>query len=304
MQNIILSVEPGLEGIRIDKFLSENLPEYSRSFLQKNINDNNVTINNIPAKSSTKVKAGDEISITVPDSQIPDIEPEDIPLDILYEDNDVIVINKPKDMVVHPGAGNYSGTVVNALLYYCKDSLSGINGVLRPGIVHRIDKDTTGSLIICKNDNAHKCIAEQLAAHSLKRSYLALCYGVFAEKKGTINAPIGRDPKDRLKMAINYSGKRAVTHYSVLEQYEKFALVECRLETGRTHQIRVHMTSIGHPLLGDDTYKTGFSTKIKLKGQCLHAYELGFVHPVTKEEILVKAPIPDYFEQIIGNHNL
>ncbi len=302
MRNIILCVEEEFEKQRVDKFLSTCLPEYSRSFLQKNIEQGNVTISSKPVKSSYKLTEGEEVVIVVPDSQIPDIEPENIPLDILYEDEDVIVINKPKQMVVHPAAGNYTKTLVNALLYYCKDSLSGINGVLRPGIVHRIDKDTTGSIIVCKNDNAHRKLAEQFAVHSIKRSYLALCYGYFNEKEGVVDAPIGRDPKDRMKMAVNYSnGKRAVTHYTVLEQYEKVALVQCRLETGRTHQIRVHMTSIRHPLLGDEIYKTGFNTAAKLQGQCLHAYELGFIHPTTGEEVMVKAPVPDYFQNIVEN---
>ena len=236
---------------RIDKFLTEKVPELSRSYIQKLLKEQKITVNGSAVKANYKVKEGDEISVAVPDIKEPDILPEDIPLDILYEDDDVLIVNKPKGMVVHPSAGHTSGTLVNAIMFHCKDNLSGINGVLRPGIVHRIDKDTTGALLVCKNDNAHRNLAEQLKEHSIRRRYRAIVAGVLKEDEGTIEGPIGRHPIDRKKMAVNYkNGKDAVTHYKVLERFKNATYVECRLETGRTHQIRVHMTSIGHPLLG------------------------------------------------------
>lgn len=299
MEQFRFLIDEDLEGVRLDKTISDLTgPLISRSFLQKLIKDGGVYVNGNPKKASYIVKCDDDISFEVPDAEECNIEAEDIPLDILYEDDDVIVINKPKGMVVHPANGHYNGTMVNALLYHCKDSLSGINGVMRPGIVHRIDMDTTGSIIACKNDAAHMSIAEQLKDHSLNRTYRAICHGVLEEDEYTINAPIGRSSADRKKMAITESGKRAVTHVKVLERFKEYTYIECRLETGRTHQIRVHMASINHPLLGDEVYSNRKS-KIKTTGQCLHAYMLGFIHPTTKEYVETIAPIPDYMKDLI-----
>ena len=249
-------------------------------------------------KASYKVSTDDDVVFELPAAVEPDIQAEDIPLDILYEDSDVIVVNKPKGMVVHPAAGHYSGTLVNALMYHCGEELSGINGVMRPGIVHRIDMDTTGSLIVCKNDLAHNSIAAQLKEHSINRVYHAICYGDIKEDEGTIHKPIGRHPSDRKKMAVNEKGKEAVTHYKVLKRFGKYTYISCKLETGRTHQIRVHMASIGHPLLGDEVYSNR-SCPFKLQGQCLHAMTLGFIHPRSGEYIEVDAPIPTYFNKLL-----
>lgn len=298
-----LVVDSSEEGERIDSYISSYIDTVSRSRIAKLIKDGNVSVNTgdtskVITKPSFCIKANDSIVLNIPPLEEPTIEAEDIPLDILYEDNDVIVVNKPKGMVVHPAAGHYSGTLVNALMYHCKGSLSGINGVLRPGIVHRIDKDTSGSLIVCKNDNAHNSIALQLKEHSIDRIYRAIVHGRFSEPEGTVDAPIGRHPNDRLKMAINSNGKRAVTHYKVLEELGNYSYMEFKLETGRTHQIRVHMASINHPLVGDEVYgrgKEGFKTE----GQVLHAMKLGFIHPVSSEKIDVYAPIPEYFEKLI-----
>ncbi|MCQ2496688.1 MAG: RluA family pseudouridine synthase [Lachnospiraceae bacterium] len=293
------------EECRIDKLLAEINPELSRSFIQRVIDDKGVFVNNKPVKASFKPKSGDEIVFNIPEMIVPDILAEDIPLDIIYEDNDIILINKGKGMVVHPAAGNYTGTVVNALMYHCKDNLSGINGVLRPGIVHRIDKDTTGVIIACKNDNSHRFIAGQLKEHSITRRYEAVVLGLFKDSEGIIDAPIGRNPNDRKKMAINEkNGKNAVTHYKVLDVIDnRFTHLECRLETGRTHQIRVHMASIGHPLLGDTVYgpEKGYSKVfgMELQGQCLHAGILGLIHPTTHEYMEFKAELPDYFKKIL-----
>lgn len=297
--SIEFRVEEALAGERIDKFLSDSLPDVSRSYIQKLIKDGQVTVNQKAVKSNYKLNAGDMLSMEEPELQEPDIEAEDIPLDILYEDSDLLVINKPKGMVVHPSAGHYSGTLVNALMYYCKDDLSGINGVLRPGIVHRIDMDTTGSLLVCKNDFTHNHIAEQLKIHSITRVYHAIVHGVIKEEEGTINAPIGRHPIDRKKMSINHkNGKEAVTHYKVLKRFKNFTYIECRLETGRTHQIRVHMSSISHPLLGDAVYGPAKSP-YKLQGQTLHAKTIGIIHPRTEEYIEVNAPLPEYFSDLL-----
>ncbi len=289
-----------MEGERIDRILSELLPDLSRSYLKKLLDEGKVTGGGKTLKPSARMKEGQEVELLLPEKVLPDIEPENIPLDILYEDNDVLVVNKPKDMVVHPAPGHMSGTLVNAVMYHCAGNLSGINGVLRPGIVHRIDKDTTGSLIICKNDAAHRSIARQLKDHTIVRRYRAICYGVLDQDDVTIDAPIGRDPKDRTRMAIVPDGKRAVTHVHVLERYDGYTYVECRLETGRTHQIRVHMAKIGHPLLGDDVYARGRKCPYHLNGQCLHAMVLGFVHPSTGEYIETTAPLPDYFEHLLS----
>ncbi len=299
MEHISFVVDENLEGLRLDKAITESAgPLISRSFLQKIIKEEAVTVNGQVKKSSYKLVYGDEVDFTIPDAKEYQITAENIPLDILYEDDDVIVVNKPKGMVVHPANGHYEGTLVNALLYHCKDSLSGINGILRPGIVHRIDMDTTGSVIACKNDKAHVCIAEQLKEHSIKRLYRAICHGVIKEDEGVIDEPIGRSPKDRKKMAVNPDGKNAVTHYKVLKRFSDYTYIECRLETGRTHQIRVHMAHIGHPLLGDEVYGPAKVT-YKTRGQCLHAYLLGFIHPVSGEYIETIAPIPEYMSELL-----
>ena len=287
-------------GERIDKFLSEELSERSRSFLQKLIKEQYVKVNDKPVKASYRLVFGDLVSILFPEPEKPDIAAEDIPLDILYEDDDIIVINKPKQMVVHPAPGHYSGTLVNALLYHCRDNLSGINVTLRPGIVHRIDMDTTGSLVICKNDAAHQSLSAQLKEHSIHRIYEAVVHGNLKEDSGRIDAPIGRHPTERKKMStMAKSAREAVTHYQVLERFGQFTYIQCRLETGRTHQIRVHMASIGHPLLGDAVYGPKKCPFLKLTGQTLHARTLGFVHPKTGEYVEFHAPLPDYFSHIL-----
>lgn len=299
ISTITFIVDEKASGNRIDKYLSDELSQYSRSFIQKLIKDENVFVNGNSIKSNYKVVTNDTICVDIPELTETEILPQDIPLDILYEDDDIIVVNKPKGMVVHPAAGHYSGTLVNALMYHCKDKLSGINGVLRPGIVHRIDMNTTGVLVVCKNDYSHNFIAEQLAVHSITRRYYAICYNSFKESEGTIDAPIGRNPNDRKKMCVDYkNGRRAVTHYKVLENFGKYSFVECQLETGRTHQIRVHMAKIGHPLLGDDVYCNAKSP-YKLEGQTLHAKILGFIHPSTGEYMEFEAPLPEYFEKIL-----
>ncbi len=296
MQEFHFLITEECENERLDKALSELTDDtVSRTYLQKLIKDNQIFVNNKPQKASYKLKTDDYVSFVIPDQTEPDIEPEQMYLDILYEDDDVIVVNKPKDMVVHPAAGHFEHTLVNGLMYHCKDSLSGINGILRPGIVHRIDKDTTGSIIACKNDIAHKEIAAQLKEHSIVRKYRAICAGVIKEDSGTVEAPIGRDEKDRKKMTVNpKNGKEAVTHYRVLERFRDYTYIECILETGRTHQIRVHMASIGHPLLGDEVYSSR-KWPFKLIGQTLHAHILGFKHPRNGEYIETVAPLPEYF---------
>lgn len=291
---------PGEEILRIDRFLGSRLEQVSRSYLQKLVKDGAVLVNGKPVKSSYKVENGDRIRLEIPDAVEPEIEAEPMALDILYEDSDIILINKPKGMVVHPAAGHYSGTLVNGLMAHCKNELSGINGVMRPGIVHRIDMDTTGVLIVCKNDKAHNAIAEQLKVHSITRKYYAIVHGVLKADTGTVNAPIGRHPVDRKKMSINEkNGKEAVTHYRVLQRFRRFTFVECQLETGRTHQIRVHMASIGHPLLGDQVYGPAKVPFSGLQGQTLHAGVLGIIHPSTGEYMEFTAPLPSYFEAIL-----
>ncbi len=301
MKKIEYCAEPDDAGARIDKWISVSVPELSRSYIQKCLKDGCVAVNGkLTVKPSYRVDAGDEIVFEVPDASVPDIEPEDIPLDIIYEDEDMIVVNKPKGMVVHPAPGHYSGTLVNAVMYHCRGQLSGINGVMRPGIVHRIDRDTTGSVMICKNDDAHRSIAAQLEAHTINRLYHAIVWNNITDDEGTVTGAIGRDPSDRKKMAVvdDGHGKSAVTHYRVLKRFGQFTYVECRLETGRTHQIRVHMSHIGHPLLGDTVYG-GSSGRFCLEGQCLHAKTLGFIHPRTGEYIETDAPLPEYFRHLL-----
>lgn len=299
MDSYTILIEAEDAGMRIDKFISDRMPDYSRSFIQKLIKENDLTVNNNEIKSNYKLKAGDEINIVIPEPKELDIVAEDIPLDIVYEDKDVILVNKPQGMVVHPAPGHYTGTLVNAIMYHCKDDLSGINGVMRPGIVHRIDKDTSGVLIICKNDKAHESIAKQLKDHTITRKYNAIVYNNLKEDEGKINAPIGRHPVNRKQMAVNpINGKEAITHYKVLERINQYTYLELQLETGRTHQIRVHMASINHPLLGDPVYGPK-SDRFKLKGQALHARVLGFVHPTTNEYMEFEAPLPNYFTGLL-----
>ena len=300
----LFQVTEEYEEERIDKYISMLIDSLSRSFIQKLLKDGQVLVNGMPVKQNYRLKEGEEVSFVLPEAVEPDILPEDIPLDILYEDEDVLVVNKPKGMVVHPAAGHYSHTLVNALMYHCRDSLSGINGVMRPGIVHRIDRDTTGSLLVCKNDFAHLSIASQLKEHSIVRRYRAVVYGALKEEEGTVDLPVGRDPFDRKKMAAGVkNGKEAVTHYRVLQRFRGYTYIECRLETGRTHQIRVHMDAIGHPLLGDEVYRRNIPGNGKLpchlQGQTLHAMILGFRHPRTGEYVETTAPLPDYFSRLL-----
>ena len=300
MSNYRFLIDEQFEGERLDKGLSLLTDDsFSRSFLQKLIKEKKVFVNDNAQKSSYLLKDGDEIFFEAPECVTPEIIAQDIPLDILYEDEDVIVVNKPKDMVVHPAPGHMNDTLVNALMFHCAGSLSGINGVLRPGIVHRIDKDTTGSVIACKNDLAHKCIAEQLKQHSINRKYRAIVHGIVRDDEGRIETLIGRDPKDRKKMSARVSdGKNAVTHYRVIERFKEYTYIECSLETGRTHQIRVHMAYIGYPLLGDMIYGNR-KNPYKIESQCLHAYILGFKQPTTGEYIETCAELPQYFKSLL-----
>lgn len=287
------------EDQRIDRYLTEMLPEQSRSFFQKLIRDGFVIVNHIIVKVNYRLKTGDVIEIDIPDAVPTEIVPENIPLDILYEDDDLLIVNKPKGMVVHPAVGHSMGTLVNAIMYHCQGNLSGINGEIRPGIVHRIDKDTTGSLIICKNDEAHRNIAEQIKEHSVTRRYVGVVAGTFSEESGTVEGAIGRHPNDRKRMTINEkNGKPAITHYRVLQTLKGASFMEFELETGRTHQIRVHMASISHPLLGDTVYGNS-KNPYKLQGQALHARTIGFIHPTTGEYIEVSAPIPEYMTELV-----
>lgn len=295
---ITFAAEADDVGKRIDVFAAENYEELSRSGLKKIIDGGGVTVNNKTVKANYKLRTGDIVTMNIPESVPLEIIPQNIPLDILYEDDDVIVINKPQGMVVHPAPGHYTDTLVNALLYHCGDSLSGINGIMRPGIVHRIDMDTSGVIMAAKNNNAHRSLALQLAEHSITRKYNAIVYNNIKEDEGTIDKPLGRNPSDRKKMAVVPGGRRAVTHYRVLDRLGKFTYIEAQLETGRTHQIRVHMTYAGHPLLGDSVYGPK-KQPFNLKGQVLHARVLGFVHPVTGKYMEFESPLPEYFQKLL-----
>lgn len=300
MEEILIDVPQEYEGERIDKFLSILLKDSSRNSIQKLIEDGKVLANGTEVNKKYKVRIDDEITVLPNELKPLDAEPENIPLDIVYEDNDLLVVNKPRGMVVHPAPGNYSGTLVNALLYHCKDSLSGINGILRPGIVHRIDKDTSGLLIVAKNDKAHIGLAHQIKEHSFTREYNAVIVGHLKENEGTVNAPIGRNPKDRKKMCVTMkNSKNAVTHYSVIEDFDGYSHISLKLETGRTHQIRVHMAHLGHPVAGDMVYGNDKKSTY-LNGQCLHAIKIGFIHPITNEYLEFTSDLPDYFKDFIN----
>ncbi len=291
------TIEEENVGKRLDLFVSENEVDMSRSFVQGIIEKQQVKVNGQIKKSNYKLRGGDQVQVELAEPVELQVEAEDIPLDIIYEDSDVIVINKSQDMVVHPAPGNYTGTLVNGLLYHCKD-LSGINGVIRPGIVHRIDKDTSGVLVVAKNDKSHNSLAMQLKDHSMKRTYYAIVEGIVKEEEGTVRTNIGRHPVERIKMAVVKDGKEAITNYKVLERFKSNTLVECRLETGRTHQIRVHMAHLHHPLIGDQVY--GYKKqKFKLQGQALHAKNLGFIHPTTGEYMEFDSQLPEYFQDIL-----
>jgi 23S rRNA pseudouridine1911/1915/1917 synthase len=300
-ENIELLVEDEYDKERIDKYLTTLLDDMSRSYIQKLIGEDRVLVDGKAVKSNFRVLSGQSVTLYLPELKEAQIAPEDIQVDILYEDEDIIVINKHKGLVVHPAPGHESGTLVNALLYHCKDNLSDINGLLRPGIVHRIDKDTTGVLVACKNDTAHRFIAEQLKEHSITRRYQAIVYNTFKIEKGRVEATIGRHPKDRKKMAVDVkNGRYAATNYRLIENLgDKYAYVECELETGRTHQIRVHMASINHPIVGDTVYGPD-KNPFHLEGQALHAGVLGLIHPRTKEYMEFYAPLPDYFTDLLA----
>ena len=286
-------------GTRVDKLLADSMDGFTRSGIQHLLSEGNVTCGAKPITKNYKCREGDEIKVFVPDAKPLDVEAQDIPLDIVYEDEYLLVVNKPKGMVVHPANGNYDGTVVNALMHHCGDSLSGINGVIRPGIVHRIDKDTSGLLIVAKTDAAHIGLAEQIKEHSFTRAYEAVVYGNIKDDEGTICQPIGRNPKDRKKMAVVYTNsKPATTHYKVLQRFGNFTHIRCVLETGRTHQIRVHMAFIGHPIAGDSVYGPK-KVITELNGQCLHAKQIGFVHPITKEYMEFESDLPEYFTKFL-----
>lgn len=296
MNIVVYNVEEEHKGVRIDKFISTVNEEMSRTQVQQLIKEGNVKVNGQPVKTNYKCQPADEVAVSIPEPVELNIEAEEMDLDIYYEDEDVLVVNKPKGMVVHPAPGHTSGTLVNGLMAHCKD-LSGINGVMRPGIVHRIDKDTSGLLMVAKNDMAHESLVDQLVEKSVTRKYTAIVHGVIQHSHGTIDAPIGRDKKDRQSQAVTPDGKHAVTHFEVLERFNNYTLVECQLETGRTHQIRVHMKYIGYPLAGDPKY--GPKKTLEIGGQALHAGVLGFIHPRTKEYMEFNAPLPTYFAELI-----
>jgi len=286
-------------GKRIDSFIPMVQEDISRSMVQKLIEQKNIKVNGKETKHSYKLKLNDEIEIFVPEAKEINLKAQDIPLNVIYEDNDIIVINKPKGMVVHPANGNPDGTLVNAVMNKCKDSLSGIGGEIRPGIVHRLDKDTSGAIIVAKNDKAHIALSEQLKNHEVKKTYLALVRGIIKENEATINMPIARSKKDRKKMDVDKDGKEAITHFKVLGRYKnKYTLLQINLETGRTHQIRVHLSHIGYPIIGDEVYSNG-KNEWNVSGQCLHAWKLEFIHPITGEKISLEAEIPEYLKNII-----
>ena len=299
MEKLNFIIDNDFSAIRIDKFLSDNIDDITRSAVVSLIEKDNVKVNEKAVSKNYKLKAGDSVDVIIPDPVEYEAKAENIPLDIIFEDDDLIVVNKPKGMVVHPAAGNYEGTLVNALLYHCKDNLSGINGVLRPGIVHRIDKNTSGLLIVAKNDNSHRFLAEQIKEHSFTREYQAVVVGNIKDDKGTINAPIGRHHIDRKRMTVTErNSKNAVTHYEVIARYKGYTHIKCILETGRTHQIRVHMAYIGHPVAGDDVYGVK-KEKVNFTGQCLHAGKIGFIHPFTKEYMEFSAELPEHFKEFL-----
>lgn len=297
MNNELLTVPSECKGERLDKWLSEQLDELTRSAVQKLIDSGEILVNGEKAPKNYKLKGGEEITVALPEPEILDVKPQNLPIDIVYEDDDLLVVNKPKGMVVHPAAGNPDGTLVNALLYHCEGRLSSINGVIRPGIVHRIDKLTSGLLIVAKNDMSHNKLAEQIKEHSFTREYQAINCGRFKDKTGTIDAPIGRSKYDRKKMCVtDLNSRHAVTHYEVIEEFSQYSLVKFRLETGRTHQIRVHSAYIGHPVLGDEVYGKPFKG---LEGQCLHAKKIGFIHPSTGEYMEFDSELPEYFQSTL-----
>lgn len=296
MKNVIVNEND--KGKRLDIYIAENFNELSRTMIKKLIESNNVLVNDKSEKVSYKVQANDNISIDVPEAKETKLKAQEIPLDIIYEDSDIIVVNKPKGMVVHPANGNPDGTLVNAILSICKNSLSGIGGELRPGIVHRLDKDTSGLIIVAKNDKAHINMSEQIKERNVKKTYIALVRGNVPEEEATINMPIGRSTKDKKKMAVTKNGKQAITHFKVLKRYSKYTLLEIKIETGRTHQIRVHMAEIGYPVVGDAVYSNG-KNEFGIEGQMLHAYKLEFMHPITNKHMELTAPLPQYFEEIL-----
>lgn len=301
MDKFVIHIEKEDAGQRVDKLLADRLDSLTRSHIQKLISDDGVFVNNQKIKANYKLRCGDEIRVVIPELKEPEITAENIEIKIVYEDDDMLVVDKPQGMVVHPAVGNYSGTLVNALLYHCGDTLSGINGEKRPGILHRIDKDTSGLLMVAKNDKAHLNLSEQIKAHSLTRAYKAIVHGGFTADKGTIDKPIGRHPTERKKMTVTYNNSRdAVTHYNVLERLGAYTFIECILETGRTHQIRVHMSNGGHPIVGDKTYGVK-KEEFNLVGQLLHAYKLGFIHPTTGEYMEFTSELPNYFEKTLYN---
>ena len=296
MKNVIVNEND--KGKRLDIYIAENFNELSRTMIKKLIESNNILVNDKSEKVSYKVQANDNISIDVPEAKETKLKAQEIPLDIIYEDSDIIVVKKPKGMVVHPAKGNPDGTLVNAILSICKNSLSGIGGELRPGIVHRLDKDTSGLIIVAKNDKAHINMSEQIKERNVKKTYIALVRGNVPEEEATINMPIGRSTKDRKKMAVTKNGKQAITHFKVLKRYSKYTLLEIKIETGRTHQIRVHMAEIGYPVVGDAVYSNG-KNEFGIEGQMLHAYKLEFMHPITNKHMELTAPLPQYFEEIL-----